>query len=149
MALRNIVKIGDPILNKKCRVVEKFDDKLSNLIDDMFETMYDANGVGLAAPQVGMLKRVVVIDVSDNNNNIGFKFSYNLRSIRTFYFFRLKNGKIIFFCTNLYIGRRQYLLSADRFVGLCKNTDNLMTCTDECLKARHGEIGSAHKYYSH
>ena len=65
MALRNIVKIGDPILNKKCRVVEKFDDKLSNLIDDMFETMYDANGVGLAAPQVGMLKRVVVIDVGD------------------------------------------------------------------------------------
>ena len=65
MALRNIVKIGDPILNKKCRVVEKFDDKLSDLIDDMFETMYDANGVGLAAPQVGMLKRVVVIDVGD------------------------------------------------------------------------------------
>ena len=65
MALRNIVKIGDPILNKKCRVVEKFDDKLSDLIYDMFETMYDANGVGLAAPQVGMLKRVVVIDVGD------------------------------------------------------------------------------------
>ena len=65
MALRNIVKIGDPILNKKCRAVDKFDDKLSDLIDDMFETMYDANGVGLAAPQVGMLKRVVVIDVGD------------------------------------------------------------------------------------
>lgn len=65
MALRNIVKIGDPILNKKCRAVDKFDDKLSDLIDDMFETMYDANGVGLAAPQVGMLKRIVVIDVGD------------------------------------------------------------------------------------
>jgi peptide deformylase len=65
MALRNIVKLGDPILNKKSRVIENFDDKLSTLIDDMLETMYNANGVGLAAVQVGMLKRVVVIDIGD------------------------------------------------------------------------------------
>ncbi len=65
MALRNVVKVGDPILNKKSRAVEKFDDRLSVLIDDMFETMYDANGVGLAAVQVGMLRRVVVIDCGD------------------------------------------------------------------------------------
>ncbi len=65
MALRNIVKIGDPILDKKSRTVEKFDEKLSMLIDDMLETMYKENGVGLAAVQVGMLKRVVVIDVGD------------------------------------------------------------------------------------
>ena len=65
MALRNIVKLGDPILNKTSRKVEKFDEKLSTLIDDMFETMYAENGVGLAAVQVGMLKRVVVIDVGD------------------------------------------------------------------------------------
>lgn len=65
MALRNVVKVGDPILNKKCRVVDKFDDKLATLIDDMFETMYNAQGVGLAGPQVGILKRVVVIDVGD------------------------------------------------------------------------------------
>ena len=65
MALRNVVKVGDPILNKKSRVVEKFDDRLSVLIDDMFETMEAENGVGLAAVQVGMLKRVVVIDVGD------------------------------------------------------------------------------------
>ena len=65
MALRNIVKVGDPILNKKSRVVEKFDDRLSVLIDDMFDTMYAAEGVGLAAVQVGMLKRVVVLDVGD------------------------------------------------------------------------------------
>ena len=65
MALRKVVEVGDPILNKKCRPIEKFDDKLSSLIDDMFETMYASNGVGLAAPQVGMLKRVVVIDVGD------------------------------------------------------------------------------------
>ena len=65
MALRNIVKVGDPILNKKSRVVEKFDNRLSTLIDDMFETMYSSNGVGLAAVQVGILKRVVVIDVGD------------------------------------------------------------------------------------
>ncbi|MBQ9532132.1 MAG: peptide deformylase [Eubacterium sp.] len=65
MALRNVVKVGDPILNKKSRVVEKFDDRLSVLIDDMFDTMYSQDGVGLAAVQVGMLKRVVVLDVGD------------------------------------------------------------------------------------
>lgn len=65
MALRNIVKLGDPILYKHSRVVDKFDDRLAVLIDDMVETMYNANGVGLAAVQVGILKRVVVIDVGD------------------------------------------------------------------------------------
>ena len=65
MALRNIVKLGDPVLNKTSRKVEKFDEKLAILIDDMLETMYHANGVGLAAVQVCMLKRVVVIDIGD------------------------------------------------------------------------------------
>ena len=65
MALRNIVMLGDHILNKTSRKVEKFDEKLATLIDDMLETMYHANGVGLAAVQVGMLKRVVVIDIGD------------------------------------------------------------------------------------
>lgn len=65
MAIRNIVKDGDEILNKKCRPVEKFDKKLWDLLDDMAETMHRANGVGLAAPQVGMLRRVVVIDVGE------------------------------------------------------------------------------------
>lgn len=65
MALRNIVKLGDPVLTKKSRVVEKFDDRLATLIDDMLETMYDGNGVGLAAVQVGILKRVVVIDIGE------------------------------------------------------------------------------------
>ena len=52
MALRNIVKKGDDVLTKMCRPVEKFDEKLCTLLDDMYETMEDANGVGLAAPQV-------------------------------------------------------------------------------------------------
>lgn len=65
MALRNIVKLGDPVLNKKSRVVEKFDERLAVLIDDMIETLYKENGVGLAAVQVGVLRRVVVIDVGD------------------------------------------------------------------------------------
>lgn len=63
MAIRNIVKEGDPILNKKCHKVEKFDEKLAVLIDDMAETLALSGGVGLAAPQVGILRRVVVIDV--------------------------------------------------------------------------------------
>ena len=65
MALRNIVKEGDEILRKKSRVVVKFDERLHTLLDDMAQTMYEAHGVGLAAPQVGILKRVVVIDVGD------------------------------------------------------------------------------------
>ncbi|MBQ9277400.1 MAG: peptide deformylase [Lachnospiraceae bacterium] len=67
MAIRNIRIDGDDILRKKCKPVEKMTDRISTLIDDMFDTMYDANGVGLAAPQVGILKRIVVIDVMDDN----------------------------------------------------------------------------------
>ena len=70
MAIRNIVKDGDDILNKKCRPVEKFDKKLWTLLDDMAETMHRANGVGLAAPQVGMLRRVAVIDISPEQNSV-------------------------------------------------------------------------------
>lgn len=65
MAIRNIRIDGDEILRKKCRKVEKIDDRLLTLIQDMAETMYDADGVGLAAPQVGILKRLFVIDVYD------------------------------------------------------------------------------------
>lgn len=65
MAIRNIVKDGDSILLKKCRPVEKFNEKLWVLLDDMAETMHAANGVGLAGPQVGLLRRVVVIDVGE------------------------------------------------------------------------------------
>ena len=63
MAIRNIRKLGDDILRKKCRPVEVIDDRLITLIDDMVDTMRAADGAGLAAPQVGVLKRVVVIDV--------------------------------------------------------------------------------------
>ncbi len=63
MAKRSIVRLGeDDILRKHCRAVERFDDRLTALLDDMAETMYDANGAGLAAPQVGILKRAVVVD---------------------------------------------------------------------------------------
>ena len=65
MAIRNIVKDGDSILLKKCRPVEKFNEKLWILLEDMADTMHDANGVGLAGPQVGLLRRVVVVDVGD------------------------------------------------------------------------------------
>lgn len=65
MALRKIVTEGDDILLKKCRPVEKFDKKLWDLLDDMGETLYDSGGVGLAAPQIGIMRRVCVIDVGD------------------------------------------------------------------------------------
>ena len=65
MALRNIVKVGDDILRRKSREVTKFDARLHQLLDDMKETLYNSNGVGLAAVQVGVLRRVVVIDCGD------------------------------------------------------------------------------------
>lgn len=65
MALRTIRLMGDEVLNKPCKPVKEVTDRIKTLIEDMIETMYDADGVGLAAPQVGVLKRVVVIDVGE------------------------------------------------------------------------------------
>ena len=70
MAIREIREYGDEILRKKAREVEEVDDKIRELIEDMIETMHKYNGVGLAAPQVGILKRVVVIDLYDDNGPI-------------------------------------------------------------------------------
>lgn len=64
MALRNIREIGEECLTKSCKEVKEMTPRLRELIEDMLDTMYEANGVGLAAPQVGILKRVVVIDVT-------------------------------------------------------------------------------------
>lgn len=61
MAQRTILTIGDETLNKKCRVVTEFNDRLATLLDDMTETLIESGGVGLAAPQIGVLRRVVVI----------------------------------------------------------------------------------------
>lgn len=64
MAIRNIREMGEEVLNKKCKEVTEMTPRTKELIEDMLETMYEANGVGLAAPQVGILKRIVVIDVT-------------------------------------------------------------------------------------
>lgn len=65
MALRKIVQVGDPILRKHCKEVKEVTDKTRMLIDDMIETMHDSDGVGLAAPQVGVLRRIFVVDVGE------------------------------------------------------------------------------------
>ena len=70
MAIRNLRLEGDEILKKKSREIEIIDEKLQTLIDDMIETMHKYNGVGLAAVQVGVLKRVIVIDLYDDNGPI-------------------------------------------------------------------------------
>lgn len=67
MAIRNVRLESDEVLRKKCRAVETIDEKIKELVEDMIETMHSQDGVGLAAPQVGILKRVVVIDLYDNN----------------------------------------------------------------------------------
>jgi peptide deformylase len=65
MAIRKIVQYPDPVLKQKAKPVTKFHARLAKLLDDMAETMYDARGVGLAAPQVGILKRAIVVDVGE------------------------------------------------------------------------------------
>lgn len=65
MAIRNIRTLGDEVLTKTCKEVKTMNERTKELIDDMLETMYEADGVGLAAPQVGVLKRIVVIDVGE------------------------------------------------------------------------------------
>ena len=70
MAIRNILKSDDELLRKKSREVTEFDERLSRLIDDMIDTLRHANGVGLAAPQVGVLKRVVVINIGEEYKEI-------------------------------------------------------------------------------
>lgn len=69
MALRNIRKLGDEILEKRSREIKENNERLQELIDDMFETMYESDGVGLAAPQVGILKRLFVLDCTDDKSN--------------------------------------------------------------------------------
>ena len=70
MAIRSIRTIGDAILEKKTKAVKEMTDRLKELISDMFDTMYDANGVGLAAPQVGILKQIFVVDIGDGKQYV-------------------------------------------------------------------------------
>lgn len=70
MAIRQIRTIGDEILTKACKPVKEMNERTLELIEDMFETMYENNGCGLAAPQVGIRKRIVVIDVDDGNQYV-------------------------------------------------------------------------------
>lgn len=70
MAIRNIVTEGDDVLNKNCREVVKFDERLHSLLNDMLETLHKANGVGLAAPQVGILRRAVIVEIDPEQGPI-------------------------------------------------------------------------------
>lgn len=70
MAIRNIREIGDEVLTKKCKEVTQMTPRIRELIEDMFDTMYEANGVGLAAPQVGILKNIVVIDITGEDPHV-------------------------------------------------------------------------------
>lgn len=70
MAIRTVRTIGDEVLTKECKPVKEMTDRVRELIEDMFETMYATNGVGLAAPQVGIRKQICVIDVEDGNQYV-------------------------------------------------------------------------------
>ncbi len=75
MAIRDIVLMGDPVLRERAAEVEEFDDDLRRLVDDMFETMYAAEGIGLAAPQIGISKRIFVLDVRDEEDEGGGRYA--------------------------------------------------------------------------
>lgn len=75
MAIRDIVYLGDPVLRTPAEPVEAFDDELRALVDEMFETMYHAEGVGLAAPQIGLSKRLFVVDVRDEEAPLEGRFA--------------------------------------------------------------------------
>ena len=68
MALRTIRELGDPVLTKKCKEITSVSPRITMLAEDLLDTMYEADGVGLAAPQVGILKRIVVVDIGDEND---------------------------------------------------------------------------------
>ena len=70
MAIRSVREIGEEVLTKKCKAVVEMTPRIKELIEDMLDTMYEANGVGLAAPQVGILKRIVVIDVTGDDPHV-------------------------------------------------------------------------------
>ena len=70
MAIRQVRTIGDEILTKECKPVQAMTPRIRELIDDMFDTMYEAEGVGLAAPQVGILKQIIVMDIEDGNRYV-------------------------------------------------------------------------------
>ena len=70
MAIRKIVTLGDETLRKHCKPQEKFDKRLATLLKDMADTMYKAEGVGLAAPQVGILRRIAVVDVTEDHSGL-------------------------------------------------------------------------------
>ncbi len=74
MALRRIVLMGDPVLRREADLVETFDEDLAELVEDMFETMYAAEGIGLAAPQIGISQRIFVLDVRDEDDPEGGRF---------------------------------------------------------------------------
>ena len=75
MAIRDIVLLGDPVLRERAAEVTEFDDELRRLVEDMYETMYHASGVGLAAPQIGISKRIFVIDVRDEEDEVGGRYA--------------------------------------------------------------------------
>lgn len=91
MALRNIVQTGDPVLTKKCRVVTEFNDRLGQLLSDMTQTLIEAEGLGLAAPQVGILRRCVIV-AREKEDGEGYEYFEMVNPAITF-----REGKVELF----------------------------------------------------
>ena len=104
MALRTIVQDGDPILKKVCRPVTKFDDRLGTLLDDMKETLLDANGLGLAGPQVGMMRRLFIcLDDRDLPEEVPENYEYKFIEFITPEILELRDAQVELYegCLNM------------------------------------------------
>ena len=145
MAKLNIVKIGDDTLRRVCRPVEKITPRTVTLLDDMIQTMRDADGCGLAAPQVGILRRIAVVEVEEGN------------------VIELINPKIIAYageqqeqegCLSIpgrwgITKRPKHVTAAAGLVGLSDHAHYLLTGLYEGFQRKEGKIGSAHKQNTH
>ena len=93
MALREVRTMGDPILEKRSREVTHVTERMKELIDDMFETLYEQNGVGLSAVQVGVLKRIITIDISEEGNEPVGNVTESRRAMRDAFRCPARQGK--------------------------------------------------------
>ena len=145
MALRTIVQDGDPILKKVCRPVTKFDDRLGILLDDMKETLLDANGLGLAGPQVGMMRRLFIcLDDRDLPKEVPENYEYKFIEFNDLgnLFFDVKKGVI---CATIcsvtdksYKDRQSGCTKHFGKIELQQNTDtNILTIWDDWDTLKH------------
>ena len=133
MALRTVRVAGDPVLTKTCRVVKEVTPRIRDLIGDMLETMYAENGVGLAAPQVGVLKRIVVIDCTGEDPYV-FRIPGVKRPVKYIAPEELAAGMRDILRENVSAGRDALYLVVVKMLGYSRVTDTMRERLDQAFE---------------